>query len=284
MSNVYVDNKNVKVSCSPFSIYKNEETILDFKDKFEFKYVEIHKITAFDKELLNAIYKLRYSTSRQLTEYLNSVRGIEVHQRDINRILTNFKRQKICLRYSFKSDERENETGLKAYALDENGRNILKSTPFGCNWVRTDSYDTENVKKYLARNQFILKFAENFSDIEWSSKIAGVSGSFTHKSIKYNVVPVRRQGYYGDDVIQVVRNLEESYSYNNNNRIIFIAEDDQNAFEIFKVLVKNKLMSDNVIFTQDNRVFQHKIDEAFIKFKINSENGKTKVELQQCNL
>ncbi|MGL5353717.1 MAG: hypothetical protein ACRDA5_10420, partial [Clostridium sp.] len=191
MSNVFVDNENVKVSCSPFAVFSNEEAVLEGKERFDFKFVELEKIKAIDKELIHTIYVLRYSTSRQLTEYLNRYRGIDIHQRDVTRMLNQYKRQRIAIRYGFKSDNRTEEVGTKAYALAENGRHILKSTPFGCDWVRTDSFDVENIKKYLARNQFILKFSENFTDINWNSDISGVAGSITYNSSKHHVVPVR---------------------------------------------------------------------------------------------
>lgn len=284
MSNVFVDNKDVRVSCSPFAVFPNEEAILEIKNEFDFRNVELEKIRAIDKELLNAVHILRYSTSRQLSEYLNNYRGIDIHQRDITKMLNNYKRQRIVARYSFTSDSRTDEVGTKVYVLVENGRNILKSTPFGCDWVRTDSFNVEDIKKYLARNQFILKFCENLKDINWRPKVIGVPGTFSYNNNKYHVVPVRRVGFYQNDTNTILENLYDNNQYDSEDKILIIGEDDENTFEIFRVLIKNRKMNENIFFSQDNRIFSLDFNEAFMKFNIVTNNGVTNVELEQCSL
>ncbi|MGL5086525.1 MAG: hypothetical protein ACRC68_12540 [Clostridium sp.] len=287
MSNVFVDNKDVNVSCSPFAVFPNEQAILKIKQEFHFSKVELEKIAAIDIELLQAVRVLRYSTSRQLTEYLNKYRGIDIHQRDIKQMLNSkYMRQRIVARYSFTSDTRTEEAGTKVYVLVENGRNILKSTAFGCDWVRTDSFSTEYIKKYLARNQFILKFIEffNLDDIDWKTNVVGVLGSFSFNHNKYHIVPVRRVGFYQNDTNTIFKNLYDNNQYDSEDKILIIGEDDDNTFEIFRLLIKNRKMNENIVFSQDNRIFSLDFNEAFMKFNIVKNNGATNVELEQCTL
>lgn len=287
MSNVFVDNKDVKVSCSPFAVFPNEEAVLEIKKEFDFRNVELEKIAAIDKELLQAVRVLRYSTSRQLTEYLNHYRGIDISQAKIKQMLNGkYMRQRIIARYSFTSDTRTEEAGKKIYVLVENGRNILKSTHFGCDWVRTDSNSVEEIKKYLARNQFILRFINNLNanDIDWKTNVVGVLGSFSYNNNKYHVVPVRRVGFYQNDTNTILENLYDNNQYDSEDKILIIGEDDENTFEIFRVLIKNRKMNENIFFSQDNRIFSLDFDEAFMKFNIVTNNGVTNVELEQCSL
>lgn len=287
MSNLYTDNKDVRVSCSPFAIYPNEEIVSEIrKSEFKFSWIKPDEIKAIDVELIYAIYMLQYSTSRQLTQYLNLVRGIDIHQREVTKLVTKYNKMLICSRFAFKSDLSTDETNLKAYTLAKNGNIILKNRPFNCTWQPTDSCILEDIKKYLSRNQFILKVIHelNLSTVEWKSSTIGVAGSYLYNDIRYHLIPVRRELDFQGKLLFIINSLTKSFDYNNSDKIIIIGEDDKHLYEIFKHLAITKNMNDNILFTQDNRLLSLNISESFIKFNIYRTDGKTKVELEQCGL
>lgn len=287
MSNLYTENKDVRVSCSPFSIYPNEEIVSEIrKSEFKFTWIKPDEIKAIDVELIYAIYILQYSTSRQLTEYLNLVRGIDIHQREVTKLLTKYNKMLICSRFSFKSDLTTDETNLKAYTLAKNGNIILKNRPFNCNWKPTDSCILEDIKKFLARNQFMLKAISEFnlSTTEWKSSVIGVAGNYLYNDLRYHLIPVRRELDFQGKLLFIINSLTKTSDYSNSDKIIIVGEDDKHLYEIFKHLAITKNMNDNILFTQDNRLLSLNMSEAFIKFNIYRADGKTKVELEQCGL
>lgn len=286
MSNLYTDNKDVKVSCSPFALYPNEEIVSEIrKSEFKFSWIKPDEIKAIDVELIYAIYMLQYSTSRQLTQYLNLVRGIDIHQREVTKLVTKYNKMLICSRFAFKSDLTDGETNLKAYTLAKNGNIILRSRPLNCNWKPSDSCILEDIKKYLARNQYILKVIEELtlSEIKWKSNIIGVTGNYIFNSCKYHIIPARREIDFNSKVVFIINNLINSSEYSNDDKIIIIGEDDKHLYEIFKHLAITKSMLETIIFTQDNRLVSLNLNESFIKFNIFRIDGKTKVELEQCS-
>lgn len=287
MSNLYTENKDVRVSCSPFAIYPNEEIVSEIrKSEFKFSWIKLDEIKAIDVELIYAIYMLQYSTSRQLTQYLNLVRGIDINQREVTKLVTKYNKMLICARFAFISDIIDHETNLKAYALGKNGSIILKNRPFECNWKPTDSCILEDIKKYLARNQFTLKIIDelNTSNVEWKSPTIGVAGSYLYNNINYHIIPVRRELDFQGKLLFIINSLTKTSYYSNSDKIIIIGEDDKHLYEVFKHLAITKNMNDKILFTQDNRLLSLNIDEAFIKFNIYRADGKTKVELEQCGL
>lgn len=287
MSNLYTENKDVRVSCSPFAIYPNEEIVSEIrKSEFKFTWIKPDEIKAIDVELIYAIYILQYSTSRQLTEYLNLVRGIDIHQREVTKLLTKYNKMLICSRFAFKSDLTTDETNLKAYTLAKNGNIILKNRPFNCNWKPTDSCILEDIKKFLARNQFMLKAISelNLSTIEWKSSVIGIAGNYLYNNLRYHLIPVRRELDFQGKLLFIINSLTKTSDYSNSDKIIIIGEDDKHLYEIFKHLAITKNMNDNILFTQDNRLLSLNMSEAFIKFNIYRADGKTKVELEQCGL
>lgn len=287
MSTLYTENKDVRVSCSPFAIYPNEEIVSEIrKSEYKFSWIKPDEIKAIDVELIYAIYLLQYSTSRQLTQYLNLVRGIDIHQREITKLVTKYNKMLICSRFAFKSDLSTDETNLKAYTLAKNGNIILKNRPFNCNWKPTDSCILEDIKKYLARNQFIFKIIDelNISTVEWKSSTIGVAGSYLYNDVKYHIIPVRRELDFQGKLLFILNALTKTSDYSNSDKIIIIGEDDKHLYEVFKHLAITKNMNDNILFTQDNRLLSLNIGEAFIKFNIYRADGKTKVELEQCGL
>lgn len=287
MSNLYTENKDVRVSCSPFAIYPNEEIVSEIrKSEFKFSWIKPDEIKAIDVELIYAIYVLQYSTSRQLTQYLNLVRGINIHQKEITKLLTKYNKMLICSRFAFKSDLTNDETNLKTYTLAKNGNIILKNRPFDCNWKPTDSCILEDIKKYLARNQFILKIIDELNEpnIEWKSNAIGVTGSYIYNDVRYHLIPIRRELDFQGKLLFILNNLIQRSDYINSDKIIIIGEDDKHLYEIFKHLAITKNMNDNIIFTQDNRLISLNINEVFIKFNIYRIDGKTKVEIEQCGL
>lgn len=283
MSNLYKSDEDINVACSPFAIYPNEEIVSEIrKSDFKFSWIKPDEIKAIDVELIYAIYILQYSTSRQLTQYLNLIRGIDIPQREVTRLVTKYNKQLISSRFAFKSDIQSEVTNLKVYALAKNGNIILKSRPLNCSWKVSDSCILEDIKKYLARNQFLLKVSNELSldKFEWKTNIIGVSSNFIINDIRFHVIPVRREFDFLTKFSYSLDCLLNHSSYLDSDKIVIIAEDDKHAYEIFKHLIMNKCYTPNILLTQDNRLITTPLNSCFIKFKIYKANGKTKVELE----
>lgn len=283
---LYVDDADIKKSKSSFSIFPNEEI------KYEGKYDKIntdrllftlqtrnHIMDALGYQVLNAIYIMNYSTSRQITEYLNVVKGINVTQNTVSKKLRNFNNLSIATQQSFISDENKDGTNMKFYCLDKNGRTLLQGAGFTCNWKATDSLDNLHVKGYLVRNQYILKLykeCKKVENVKFKKLITGVGATYSVNNNSHIVIPVRNTINYQDELLQTFDNISKSAEYLTmlNKKFIIIGEDAKHIFNIFKFLASNKLMQNNIYFVTDLKLFDRDLSKVFVRFGIKEkENG-----------
>ena len=282
MSNLLVDDENVKASKSSFAIYENEQIKFEGKEIsasfFAYK-MQSGFFQAIDIEIINAVYILKYSTSRQITTFLNSVKNINVDQSTVTRRLTKLNNSSIIGRYSFISEDRVSETGLKCYVLRERGKRLLLQREYPCEW---DIYNSvlllENIKNYLARNNFILKVLNNriidFNNLKLNNDEKIIGCSYTVNNFKHTVITIRKTDTI-DRIKRVIFQLQKEKATLNGKRIIILGEDDLHLFDIFKnllVLIQSKVIDVkylNIInFTQDLRIIERDIDSCFIIYKI----------------
>ena len=278
--NLYVSDEDIKRSKSNFSTYPNEHI------KYEGKYtkLDIQKLTlalqirnhimdALGYQILNAIYELNYSTSRQITEYLNVIKNINVDQNTVSKKLHNFNNLSIATQQSFVSDVNIDGTNMKFYCLDKNGWILLNGAGFICNWKATDSLDTMNVKNYLIRNQYIIKLHKEYNILEklkLKKLTRGIGATYIIKNNSHIIIPVRNNINYKDEILKIVKGLSSNSEIISllNKKIIFLGEDSQHIFNIFKVLSSNKLMTPNMYFVTDLKLFDRNLSSSFVRFGI----------------
>lgn len=291
MTNLLIEDKNIKSSVSNFSIYPNEEIRFEGKSisqsLFAYK-IQTGFFQAIDIEIINAVYLLKYSTSRQVTTFLNHVRNIDVKQSYISKRLTKLNNSSVIARYSFFSDQREHETGLKCYVLCERGKRLLIQREYSCSWnVLTSAILLEDIKNYLARNNYILKLlSENIIDynqLKLDNESILIQSSYKTNNIQHTVLSVRKN----NDISYLQKFLIKNMNTGINSKLILIGETDLHLFELFKqilTLIQKNIIDSNlinkIVFTQDLRIIERDIDSCFIIYKLNG----TKVTLEDYKL
>lgn len=291
MGNLLVEDKNIKSSVSNFSIYPNEEIRFEGKNVsqtlFAYK-IQTGFFKAIDIEIINAVYILKYATSRQVTTFLNFVRNVDVKQSYISNRLTKLNNASVIARYSFFSDEREHETGLKCYVLCERGKRLLIQREYDCTWnVMNSAIVLEDIKNYLARNNYLLKLISsgvvNYSQLKIDNESMWVQSNYKINNIKHTVLSLRKT----NNLTYLEKFLIKNNLQGINSKIILIGETDLHLFELYKqilTLIQNKILEAKIlnliVFTQDLRIIEKDIDSCFIIYKLNG----SKVTLEDCKL
>lgn len=281
MSKLLVEDKDIKSSRSNFAIYEDEKVKFEGKDitlaTFSYR-LQCGYFQALDIEILNAVYLLKYSSSRQVTQFLNSVRNIDVNQNTVTKRLTILNNSSCVGRYSFISEERISETGLKCYVLRERGKRLLLQREYECSWsVYNSVIILEDIKNYLARNNYILKLLEkkmiNFSDINLNNNDSNLICEYKVSNIKHIIVTIRNINT-DEQTQKILLKLHKAGLSFNNLKIIFIGVDDKHLFDIFKVMLSLIQMKeidanffDSILYTQDLRIIEREINSCFISFK-----------------
>lgn len=287
---LYVPDKEIKAAKSSFAIYQNEQIKYEGKDislsNFAYK-IQSGFFQAIDFEIINTVYLLKYSTSRQITTFLNYARNIEVNQSTVSKRLSRLNNSSVLARYSFFSETHKTETGTKCYVLRENGKKLLLQREYPCDWnIMQCDILLDNLKNYLARNNYLLKLLKskviNFEDFKLENISNTISCSYTINNFKHFII-VLRSNFTMANIEKSLTQIENKYSALNNKRIIFIGEDDVHLFNIFKtvlLLIQKKIIPikylNDIVFTQDLRIIERDLPNLFIKYKI--ENNKAILE------
>ena len=280
---LFVEDKDIKVTKSNFVIYKDEFLKYEGKtNKTNFKDLVIilqrrpDLVNALTYEILNVIYTLQYATSRQITEYLNYVKNIEVTQLQISKKLDNLSKFSVICKYSFISEENEEGTNMKIYSLDHNGSILLRSYGFNCNWQHTDLLDTDYTKSCLIRNEFIIKLYKNnikATDIKIRKLNMGIGALYNINTASHVLIPVRRYNNYKekllDTFIRINQNIDSDIlMLKNPIKYLIIGEDVQHIYDIFLLLRANKFISENILFNTDLKLYNDDLSNSFVRFGI----------------
>ena len=287
-TNLFVEDKEIKKSVSNFATYPNEyakyEGRLNLLNMSQAVVILNSRrlLDAVGFEIINAVYQLQFSTSRQITEYINIVKKIEVTQSQVSSKLKNFNSLSIIKRFSFVSDKREEGTNMKFYSLELNGKNLLISHGYPCNWKPTDTVSTLNVKNYLIRNQYVLKVYKECSNIDYlklKKLTNGIGSTYSVNNNEHILIPVRRTENYENDLLRTYDSLEKNLDVinMNNEKYIIIGEDAKHIFNIFKFLFSRKLINSSTYFVTDLKLFDREIKKVFVRFGIKETNGKVDV-------
>lgn len=294
-SNLLVEDKDIKKSKSNFSMFTNELI------KYEGKYkkldtvqltlalqIKSHILDAIGYQVLNAVCSLNYSTSRQITQYINTIKKISVDQTLVSKKLKQLNDVSAIVQQSFITEENPKGTNMKFYCLDKNGSILLKGSRFNCLWKATDSLkDVPIIKSYLIRNQYYLKLYEELGEIEdFNIYDVSVGVGLTYNiNNKYHIVlPVRSDLNYKENVINTIRSLEEVKPFKSmlNKEILILSEDANHSFEIYKALSKNKLMNNNIRFVTDLKLFERELINCFVQFSLlKNPDGSINVKMKE---
>lgn len=288
MGTLYTRNNEIMVSKSPFAAYENEKIIYDGRtpplsiDIIMMKVKKSH-IIAIDFQILEAIDFLEFSTSRMITQYLNTIKNIDISQEKVNNRLKVLNKSSIIGRWRFESDE--GITYTRVYFLERGGKVLLLSQNYAPKWKPSDSIrPISNIKQILVRNDIYLKLNEevkNIKNIELNHKVNNINSHLCVEVLKENSSKL---------LVEVVRSydkciekfIEKMKSYNlvyNNNisslsilkkpSLVIVAESDAHLSIIYRNLYFNKLTDNmDIYYTTDQRIIERKSNEQFLKMKI----------------
>jgi hypothetical protein len=255
-------------------------------------------------EMLEIISKFEFITSRQIYQLLQ-IKGIEVKdQNKVNARLENLIKARAVSRYYFKSDE---GNGIyRVYCLEKAGKFLLNSREIRTDWVPTNNTrPVYLIKKRLAGNQVIIAYlmkAKHFQNYVVDPVLTAKRQNMRFK-VSGGVVTLNKAGKVKDLMFEAVRRepgweerfltkmslYAEFYEYFNIRdsgfeappQLVLVGEDDQHLVEIFKLIVKNKIVLKdcNILYTTDLRQLDETLEKSLISFNYNEERGKYVMEI-----
>lgn len=285
MSNLLKDDSEIKVSKSSFAIFENETSKYEGRfEKMNIKEVVMRLeynnniADALGYEIINTIYTLKFSTSRQITSYISKTKNINVDQSKIIKRLKKLVSLSIISSYSFVSDLAPEGTNVKIYALDNNGKILLKSKKFDCSWQLTDNLDKSHIKNFLIRNQYLINLLEYIPREKIKIRKILINGiGLTYQidnSIGHIVIPIRRTENYKNELIENFKemSMDSDVLMMSKKKIIIIGEDVKHIFEIYKELFEKKFINDTIYFLSDLKLFDSELKKSFVQFKFQDSN------------
>jgi hypothetical protein len=254
--------------------------------------------------MLEIISKFEFITSRQIYQLLQ-MKGIEIKdQNKVNARLENLIKARAIAKYYFKSDE---GNGIyRVYCLEKAGKYLLNSREITTDWVPTNNTrPVYLIKKRLAGNQVIIAYlmkAKYFQNYVVDPVLNAKRQNMRFK-VSGGVVTLNKDGKNKDLMFEAVRRepgweerfltkmslYAEFYEYFNMRdsgfevppQLVLVGEDDQHLVEIFKLIVKNKvvLKDCNILYTTDLRQLDETLEKSLISFNYNEERGKYVMEI-----
>ena len=304
-----INDNEIKATKSPFAMRPNEEKVFDGKAGYSsinqaVFMVDMGYVHELHFEMLELISKFEFITSRQVYQLLQ-IKGIEVKdQNKVNARLENLIKARAVSRYYFKSDE---GNGIyRVYCLEKAGKFLLNSREIRTDWVPTNNTrPVYLIKKRLAGNQVIIAYlmkAKHFQNYVVDPVLTAKRQNMRFK-VSGGVVTLNKGGKVKDLMFEAVRRepgweerfltkmslYAEFYEYFNIRdsgfeappQLVLVGEDDQHLVEIFKLIVKNKvvLKDCNILYTTDLRQLDETLEKSLISFNYNEEKGKYVMEI-----
>ena len=309
-----INDNEIKATKSPFAMRPNEEKVFDGKTGYSSVnqavfMVDMGYVHELHFEMLELISKFEFITSRQVYQLLQ-IKGIEVKdQNKVNARLENLIKARAVSRYYFKSDE---GNGIyRVYCLEKAGKFLLNSREIRTDWVPTNNTrPVYLIKKRLAGNQVIIAYlmkAKYFQNYVVDPVLTAKRQNMRFK-VSGGVVTLNKNNKIKDLMFEAVRRepgweerfltkmslYAEFYEYFNIRdsgfeappQLVLVGEDDQHLVEIFKLIVKNKvvLKDCNILYTTDLRQLDETLEKSLISFNYNEEKGKYVMEIFNTDL
>ena len=309
-----VEDEEIKTTVSPFAIREGEIKTFDGKDGYVSINQIIHKINLghisdIHFEILDIVNDYEFVTSRQIYQILTH-KGIEIKSQDkLNNKLDQLVKSKILTRYYFTSEEGK---GIyRVYCMEKMGKYLLTSKEVECRWQPTDNTKPVHlIKKRLAGNQVIIaymmkaKYFKNYvvdpvlmakrQNIRFKVSGGVVTLNNGGRNTDLLFEAVRREVGWEEKLVTKMQLYSEFYEYYNMRdsgfdappQLVILGEDDTHLVEIFKLIVKNKIVFKdcNPLYTTDLRQLENEIDKTLIAFRQDQETGRYKMEMQQVPL
>lgn len=304
-----INDNEIKATKSPFAMRPNEEKVFDGKAGYSsinqaVFMVDMGYVHELHFEMLELISKFEFITSRQVYQLLQ-IKGIEVKdQNKVNARLENLIKARAVSRYYFKSDE---GNGIyRVYCLEKAGKFLLNSREIRTDWVPTNNTrPVYLIKKRLAGNQVIIAYlmkAKHFQNYVVDPVLTAKRQNMRFK-VSGGVVTLNKEGKVKDLMFEAVRRepgweerfltkmslYSEFYEYFNIRdsgfeappQLVLVGEDDTHLVEIFKLIVKNKIVLKdcNILYTTDLRQLDETLEKSLISFNYNEERGKYVMEI-----
>lgn len=308
--NLFTSDDNMFISKSPFSAFGSNETDeLVFKGRTTYMnpehialqvqmgYLRVRDEDTLDLKILIALDELEFATSRMITIYLN-LKGIDIHQKKVQNRLIYMTRLKVLSSYEFVSKD---ENGVQRrchasiYFLDAASVFIMKSQDINISYkfdkLAVSLKSKDGIKKTLARNQLMLKYIQEITNISFVKKKPEYSLPNNKKYIPSLQIVIDYENTNHHLFFEVVRSFK-GWEENIRNKlenaklfietfkanalmpqlpiIVLVGEDDKHSFEIMKFMMTSKLIpnSYNYIFTTDNRVMTNKVNNSLFRFAV----------------
>lgn len=304
-----INDNEVKATKSPFAMRPNEEKVYDGKTGYSnvnqaVFMVDMGYVNELHFEMLELISNFEFITSRQIYQLLQ-IKGIEIKdQNKVNARLENLIKARAIVKYYFKSDE---GNGIyRIYCLDKSGKYLLNSREIRTEWMPTNNTKPVHlIKKRLAGNQVIIAYmmkAKYFKNYVVDPVLVAKRQNIRFK-VSGGVVTLNKEGQTKDLMFEAVRRendweekfitkmklYSEFYEYYNMRdsgfdtppQLILLGEDDTHLVEIFKLLVKNKIIFKDCtpLYTTDLRQLDETLEKSIISFNYNEEKGKYVMEI-----
>ena len=309
-----INDNEIKATKSPFAMRPNEEKVYDGKSGYSsinqaVFMVDMGYVHELHFEMLELISKFEFITSRQIYQLLQ-IKGIEVKdQNKVNARLENLIKARAVSRYYFKSDE---GNGIyRVYCLEKAGKFLLNSREIRTDWVPTNNpRPVYLIKKRLAGNQVIIaylmkaKYFQNYvvdpvltakrqnMRFKVSGGVVTLAKDRKVKDLMFEAV--RREPGWEERFLTKMSLYAEFYEYFNIRdsgfeappQLVLVGEDDTHLVEIFKLIVKNRvvLKDCNILYTTDLRQLDETLEKSLISFSYNEEKGKYVMEIYNTEL
>lgn len=304
-----INDNEVKATKSPFAMRPNEEKVYDGKTGYSnvnqaVFMVDMGYVNELHFEMLELISNFEFITSRQIYQLLQ-IKGIEIKdQNKVNARLENLIKARAIVKYYFKSDE---GNGIyRIYCLDKSGKYLLNSREIRTEWMPTNNTKPVHlIKKRLAGNQVIIAYmmkAKYFKNYVVDPVLVAKRQNIRFK-VSGGVVTLNKEGQTKDLMFEAVRRendweekfitkmklYSEFYEYYNMRdsgfdtppQLVLLGEDDTHLVEIFKLLVKNKIIFKDCtpLYTTDLRQLDETLEKSIISFNYSEEKGKYVMEI-----
>lgn len=307
-SKLFVEDEKINVSRSNFTIYKNEQAKYKGKDQaheMKMKDIEVfilqrpNIVERTSIEILDAVFKLHCCTSRQITEYLNYVKKIDVEQKTVVKILQRHNVISSIRKFEFVSDENTEGTNIKFYTISGNGLILLQQFKYmqglkgsAHNRLNSSSYSL-HAKAYLIRNEYYLKLYKNkinVEDVNINGQLFadGIGMTYKINGILHIVIPVRNYENYKESLINTFKGMKTNATIisNINRKYIILGEDIKFNNCIFISLGQNRLLDmdvllNDVYYVADLSLFKEKIYKCFDKYRIDVNNNQKRVVVEK---
>jgi hypothetical protein len=303
MENVFVSDKDIHVTKSPYAAYENEAKIYDGRTSdisIEHQMFKVNRghIKELDYVIIEALSVLGFATSRMVTQYLVYLGYNDIQQLKVSNRLKFMSNINIITRFKFVTNEQE--ISSKFYCLQRTGKFLLLAREIRCDWVLTyNAKPLHIVKEILARNQLLLSYATKVKafkefNLNLSYKLAKTKNILNPLLfLKLNNTENGEHNFFFEFVrsypesnkrfLERLNYYQEYYEYFTPTAsmpkpptLVIVGECDMQVLSMYKLILANKIMLKDMeyMFTTDLRILDEDLSGSNIKFEHKSDGNR----------